>query len=343
MKRMKAIAAKESLPITDERALVDVTLEEPELRPHDLLVAVRAVSVNPVDWKIRLSPRDPEAPPQVLGWDAAGEVVAVGPEAKGFAVGDRVYYAGDITRPGTNAERHAIDSRIAAKMPASLDFADAAGLPLTSLTAWESLFERIGVATDGSDEGKRLLIVGGAGGVGSMAIQLAKRVAGLRVIATASRPESIEWVKGLGADDVIDHHQPLDEGVASVTEDGRVEYILCLNSTGAHWDAMCRAIAPQGTIATIVETDEPLDMELLKLKSARLAWELMFTRSMFETDDIAEQGAILARTANLVDDGVVRGTVTTKLSPIDAATLREAHAKVESGRTIGKVVVSGWE
>lgn len=343
MKRMKAIAAKQSLPITDERALVDVTLEEPELRPHDLLVTVRAVSVNPVDWKIRLSPREPEAPPQVLGWDAAGEVVAVGPEAKGFAVGDRVYYAGDITRPGTNAERHAIDSRIAAKMPTSLDFDDAAGLPLTTLTAWESLFDRIGIATDGSDEGKRLLIVGGAGGVGSIAIQLAKRVAGLRVIATASRPESIEWVKNLGADDVIDHHQPLDEGVASVTPDGCVEYILCLNSTGAHWDAMCRAIAPQGTIATIVETDEPLDMEPLKLKSARLAWELMFTRSMFETDDIAEQGAILARMAKLVDDGVVRGTVTTKLSPMNATTLREAHAKVESGRTIGKVVVSGWE
>ncbi len=302
---------------------------------------MKAVSVNPVDTKVRVSGRD--APThRVLGWDAAGEVVEVGEAVRGFLVGDRVYYAGDITRPGSDSELHAVDARIAAKTPRSLEDADAAALPLTGITAWEALFERMGISPDGGASGQSILIVGAAGGVGSIAIQLAKKVAGLRVIATASRPETIEWVEGLGADAVINHREPLDEGLKGVEPGGEVDYILCLNSTEQHWDAMCRATAPQGTIASIVETSRPVDLNRLKSKSARFVWEFMFTRSMHQTHDIAQQGEILARLAPLLDDGTIRGTATAKLSPIDAATLRQAHEMVESGRMVGKVVVSGW-
>ena len=339
---MKAVGLTHYLPISDERALLDVELENPSPRPRDLLVRVRAVSVNPVDTKVRAPKPKVEPTPKVLGWDAAGEVVAVGGEVRGFELGDHVYYAGDITRPGSNAELQAVDARIAARMPKSLDFAGAAALPLTGLTAYEALFDRIAISPAGADEGKSILIVGGAGGVGSIAIQLAKRLAGLRVIATASRPASREWVLGLGADAVIDHHEPLDQGLAAVTDDGQVDFILCLNSTEHHWDAMCRAIAPQGTIASIVEVSKPVDIAPLMSKSARFAWELMFTRPMFETRDMAAQGEILARLAQLIDDGTVKATGNTVLRPISAATLREAHGLLESGRTIGKVVVEGW-
>lgn len=339
---MKAVGLTHYLPISDERSLLDVELDDPAPGPRDLLVRVRAVSVNPVDTKVRAPKEKVEGTPRVLGWDAAGEVVSVGAEVRGFEVGDRVYYAGDITRPGSNAELQAVDARIAARMPKSLDFAGAAALPLTAVTAYEALFDRMGISPTGADEGKSILIVGGAGGVGSIAIQLAKRLAGLRVIATASRPESREWVLGLGADAVINHREPLDEGLAAVTPDGEVDFILCLNSTEQHWDAMCRAIAPQGTIASIVEVSKPVDIAPLMRKSARFAWELMFTRPMFETHDVAAQGEILARIAELVDDGTIKPTANTVLGPISAAALREAHALVEGGRTIGKVVVEGW-
>ncbi len=278
----------------------------------------------------------------MLGWDAAGEVVALGSEVQGFAVGDRLYYAGDITRPGSNSELHAVDSRIAARMPESLDYAQAAALPLTALTAWEALFARMGISPESLDAGKSILIVGGAGGVGSIAIQLATRLAGLRVIATASRPESSEWVRSLGAEGVVNHREPLDRGLAELTAKGEVDFILCLNSTEHHWPAMSRAIAPQGTIASIVEVSGPLELGPLMSKSARFAWELMFTRSMFGTDDLARQGEILSRVAELVDDGTLRATTNEVLSPIDARTLRQAHARVESGHTIGKIVVAGW-
>ncbi|PKN55454.1 MAG: zinc-binding alcohol dehydrogenase family protein [Deltaproteobacteria bacterium HGW-Deltaproteobacteria-14] len=339
---MHAVGLTHYLPISDERALQDFDLPQPELRDHDLLVRVHAVSVNPVDTKVRGSQGEVETPPRVLGWDAAGEVVALGPAARGFAVGDRVYYAGDLTRPGSNSELHAVDARIAAKMPQTLDFAAAAALPLTALTAWEALFDRMGVSSEGADAGKTILIVGGAGGVGSIAIQLAKRLARLHVIATASRSETRAWVTGLGADAIIDHRAPLDEALNAVTGRAAVDYVLCLNSTAQHWPAMCRVIAPQGTIASIVELKEPVDLTPLMAKSARFAWELMFTRSMFQTPDMAEQGVILARVAELVDAGVLRGTLTRTLSPISAASMREAHALVEQGRMIGKLVVAGW-
>lgn len=340
---MKAVALTRYLPITDDDALLDVELPPPSPRPHDIVVRVKAVSVNPVDTKVRAPKSKVEDTPRVLGWDAAGEVVEVGDTASGFSVGDKVYYAGDITRAGCNSELHAVDSRIAAIMPQTLNFERAAALPLTALTAWEALFERLRLSPDGNHRGASLLVIGGAGGVGSIAIQLAKKLGGLDVIATASRPESEQWVRQMGADHVINHHKPMDEQLRSITSNGYVDYVLCLNNTHAHWDAMCRAVAPQGLIATIVESPVPLDMALLKNKSAGLVWELMFTRSMYCTPDIAEQGRTLARVADLIDNGVLIDTATTTWSPINAATLKRAHAQLESGTTIGKLVVSGWE
>lgn len=339
---MKAVALTRYLPITDEDALLDVELQAPEPRPTDLVVGVHAVSVNPADTKVRAPKPAVEPTPRVLGWDAAGEVIAVGSAATGFAVGDKVYYAGDITRPGCNSELHAVDSRLVGRMPKSLDYAGAAALPLTSITAWEVLFDRLKLSPDGKHRGQSILVVGGAGGVGSVAIQLAKQLAGLEVIATASRPESAEWVRRLGASHVVDHHAPLGPQLAAVTQRGLVDHVLCLNSTQQHWEAMCDAIAPQGLIAAIVESPVPLDVSRLITKSAGLVWEGMFTRSIFSTSDMAEQGRILTRVADLIDRKILLGTATTMLSPIDASTLKRAHAQLETGKTIGKVVVSGW-
>lgn len=339
---MKAVALKQYLPISDPNSLLDVELERPRPGPLDLLVEVRAVSVNPVDTKVRSPKSKVESSPRVLGWDAAGEVVEVGPDAKGFAKGDAVYYAGDITRPGSNAELQAVDSRIVGHAPRSLSLAQSAALPLTSLTAWEALFDRMKIPTDGGHADRSILMVGGAGGVGSMAIQLAKW-AGLRVIATASRSESTEWVRELGADAVIDHREPLDEGLAKVTPNGQVDYVLCMNQTQQHWDAMCRCIAPQGLIGSIVEVSEPLNVGPLMSKSAGFVWELMFTRSMHRTPDVAAQGKILERIASMVDETTLRGTAKQVLSPICAETLRQAHALLEAGHVVGKLVVEGWK
>ncbi len=338
---MKAVGLEKYLPISDPSSLLDVELARPVPGPLDLLVEVQAVSVNPVDTKVRSPKAKVEEAPRVLGWDAAGTVVEVGAEVKGFAVGDAVYYAGDITRPGSNAELQAVDSRIVGHAPKSLSPAQSAAIPLTALTAWEALFDRLRISAEGGHRGRSILLVGGAGGVGSIAIQLAKW-AQLRVIATASRAESTKWVRELGADEVIDHREPLDAGLAKVTAGGQVDYILCMNSTAQHWDAMCRGIAPQGLIASIVEVSEPVNIGQLMGKSAGFVWELMFTRSMHGTADIAAQGEILERVATLLDQGTLRGTAKRVLSPICASTLREAHALLEAGHVVGKVVVEGW-
>jgi zinc-binding alcohol dehydrogenase family protein len=339
---MKAVGLTKYLPIDDPASLQDVELPDPIPEPHDLLVRVQAVSVNPVDTKVRAPKEKVEPEPRVLGWDAAGVVEQIGNQVEGFSPGDRVYYAGDITRSGSNAELQNVDARIVAKMPQTLDFADAASLPLTALTASEALFERMGISDAGNDAGKSILIVGGAGGVGSLAIQLAKRLGKLNVIASASRNESRDWVTRCGADAIVNHRKPLDEELKAVVPSGTVDFILCLNSTAAHWPSLCRAIAPQGTIASIVETSQPLDMGPLMAKSARFAWEFMFTRSMFKTSDMTEQGAILTRIASLVDSGYIRPATQQRLSPISAATLKMAHARLESGSMIGKLVVAGW-
>lgn len=337
---MKAVALTRYLPIEDPEALIDVELDAPVATGRDLLVRIEAISVNPVDTKVRAPKDKVEASPRVLGYDAAGVVESVGDAVTLFRPGDRVFYAGDITRSGTNAEFHLVDERIVGPMPRTLDFASAAALPLTGITAWEALFERLRIDPDGGARGQKILIIGGAGGVGSAAIQLA-RWAGLTVIATASRPESASWVRKLGAAEVIDHHGDMAAQLKSIGVE-TVDHMLCLNATHLHWRAMAEMIAPQGTICSIVESPEPLDLDLLKSKSAGFVWEFMFTRSMYQTPDMVEQHLLLARLATLVDAGEVTSTLAETGGVINAANLRRAHAKLEGGATVGKVVLAGW-
>ncbi len=336
---MKAIGYLQSQAIHHPEALVDLSLPAPRPGPQDLLVRVAAVSVNPVDTKVRRNRAPQAGQPEVLGWDAVGTVEALGEAVTGFAVGDRVYYAGAINRPGTNAELHAVDHRIVALAPTSLGDADAASLPLTAITAWELLFDRLGVP-QGGGQGQTLLVVGAAGGVGSILVQLARQLTSLRVIGTASRPESQAWVRELGAHAVIDHGQPMRPQLvaAGVPE---VEYIASLTHTEQHWADLIDAAAPQGRLGLIDDLSGPVDIMQLKRKALSLHWELMFTRPLFGTPDIGEQGRLLARVAALVDEGRLRSTVTERLQPIDAANLRRAHALVEAGRMRGKVVLSG--
>lgn len=337
---MKAVAYTHSLPISDPRALQDQDLPDPQLEsPHDLLVSVRAISVNPVDTKVRQN-REPEPDhPVALGWDAVGTVLETGAKASGFKAGDRVFYAGDRNRSGSNSERQLVDSRLVALAPASLSDVEAAALPLTSLTACELLFERLGVPIGGG-EGRSLLIVGAAGGVGSMLIQLARQLTRLKVIATASRPESREWVEALGAHAVIDHHQRFAPQLAAqgITE---VSMIASLTHTVEHFDALVEALAPQGKLA-LIDDFPALDVMKMKAKSLSLHWESMFTRSHFQTADMARQGEILAEIARLADSGRLRTTLTRSLGSISAANLRQAHELIESGRSIGKLVLEGF-
>ncbi len=306
----------------------DIELPKPVPSGRDLLVKVEAVSVNPVDYKQR---KAAGAEPRVLGWDAAGTVAAAGSEATLFKPGDAVYYAGDVTRPGCDSEFHLVDERIVGRKPKSLDFAQAAAIPLTAITAWEAFFDRLKIKSD-----KTILIIGGAGGVGSIGIQLAK-LAGLKVIATASRPASIAWVKELGADEVADHRKDL---VAQIKTP--VDYIACFSDLDPHWKAIGELIAPQGAIVAIVGNREPLPMDTVRMKSATLCWELMFTRSRFKTPDMIEQHKLLNQMADGLDSGKLRGTLKETLSPINAANLKKAHDRLESGTMIGKLVLAGW-
>jgi zinc-binding alcohol dehydrogenase family protein len=337
---MRAVGLYRYLPISDEQSLQDVRIPVPVASGRDLLVRVEAVSVNPVDTKVRAPKAQVESTPRILGWDAAGTVEAVGESVTLFRPGDAVYYAGSVTRPGCNSEWHLVDERIVGPKPASLGWAEAAALPLTAITAWESLHDRLGIDRHGGHAGRSLLIIGGAGGVGSMGIQLA-RMAGLRVIATASRPETVEWCRALGAQQVIDHRQPLApqlQGAGFL----QVDYIANYNNTDIYWPAMAELIAPQGRICCIVDNARPIELNLLKSKSATLAWEFMFTRSMYSTPDLAAQGALLAEVARWIDAGTLRHAAQQVLTPINAANLRQAHATLESGRTIGKIVLAAW-
>ena len=329
---MRAVGSFEGLPIDDPRSLVDVELPVPALRPHDVLVRVSAVSVNPVDVKRRAALESRETA-QVLGYDAAGVVEAVGAQVSTLGVGDEVFYAGDVTRPGANAELHAVDERIVAERPGTLSFADAAGLPLTTITAWESLFDRLSLTADSDGT---LLILGAAGGVGSITIQLAKQLTAVRVLGTASRSDSRDWVCGLGADGVIDHHDLINEALQAAPEG--IDYVLSPHSAG-NVEALAEIMRPFGEVVAI---DEPDDLDLLALKPKSIAWhwELMFTRSTFETVDMIEQKHLLARAAALIDAGRVRTTVTETITDFSAAGLRRAHQLVESGRMAGKVVVT---
>jgi len=337
---VKAVALTRYLPIADPESLVDVTLPDPVPTGHDLLVRVAAVSVNPVDTKQRAPSAKVEAQPRVLGWDAAGTVAAVGPEVTLFKPGDEVYYAGDVTRQGSNSELQLVDERIVARKPRTLDFAQAAAIPLTAITAWECYFDRMKIDPGGAHRGASLLIIGGAGGVGSIGVQIAK-VAGLKVIATASRPETVAWVKDLGADHVVDHSQPLRPQIEALGLKF-VDYIANFNDTDRYWEQVGDLIRPQGAISLIVGNRGPLAQEGVRGKSAAVCWELMFTRPRFQCPDMIEQHRLLTRVAELIDGGRIRGTLRETLHPINAANLRAAHAKLESGQMIGKLVVAGW-
>ena len=338
---MKAVALTRYLPIADPQSLVDVTLPDPKPAGHDILVKVEAVSVNPVDTKQRAPNPKVEAQPRVLGYDAAGTVAAVGPEVTLFKPGDEVYYAGDVTRSGSNSELQLVDERIVGRKPKTLDFAQAAAIPLTAITAWEAYFDRMKIDAGGKHRGASLLIIGGAGGVGSIGIQIAKVVAGLKVIATASRPETIAWVKELGADHVVDHTQPLRPQIEALGLKN-VDYIANFNDTDRYWEQMGDLVAPQGAVCMIVAPKGPLAQDGVRAKSASVCWELMFTRPRFKTPDMIEQHRLLTRVAELIDAKKIRGTLRETLRPINAANMRAAHAKLESGTTIGKLVVAGW-
>ncbi|MDE1893039.1 MAG: zinc-binding alcohol dehydrogenase family protein [Pseudomonadota bacterium] len=338
---MKAVALTRYLPIDDPQSLLDVELAQPVPGEDDLLVRIEAVSVNPVDTKIRSPKPLVEAQPKVLGYDAAGTVVAVGAAVTGFQPGDRVYYAGDVTRSGSNAEYQLVDARLVGHAPRSIELADAAALPLTALTAWELLFQRMPFDSEDGGSGRSLLIIGGAGGVGSIAIQLARR-AGFTVIATASRSETIAWCRSLGAQHLIDHRQPLRPQLQALGF-AQVDVVLNLADTDRYWDAVGELLAPQGHVGLIVEPTGALRIgDPYKAKAIGIHWEMMFARPRFKTADQAEQGRILDRVATLIDAGALRGTRTVTLAPINAANLREAHRRLESGSTIGKLVLAGW-
>ena len=337
---MKAIGYRKCLPATDPDSMVDLDIAEPTASGRDLLVRIHAVSVNPVDTKLRRNAPPPEGEARILGFDAAGVVEAVGPEVTLFKPGDEVWYAGSRARSGTNAELHLVDERLVGHKPRTLDFAQAAALPLTTITAWESLFDRLQLRIGRPVDQGTLLITAGAGGVGSIAIQLAKRLTAIRIIATASREESRRQAERLGADLVIDHSRPLAEELKRAGVKW-VEYAFCVSNTDQHFADIARMIAPHGRVCVIDETG-PIDIRLLKPRSASLHWEGMFTRSGFGTADMGAQGQLLTEVAGLVDAGLIRTTHSATFGRIDAATLRAAHAAVESGRTIGKIVLAGF-
>jgi NADPH:quinone reductase len=328
------------MPITDPESLPDLTADQPLPGPRDLLVEVRAISVNPVDAKIRAGsgPGKPQGELPILGWDAAGVVKEVGTEVTLFKPGDEVYYAGSLDLPGSYAEFQCVDERIVGRKPETLDLAAAAALPLTTITAWEMLFDRLRV--DKSAE-QWPLILGGAGGVGSIALQLAKQLTNLNIIATASRPETEDWCRRMGAHHVINHGNPLAHQVKAVVQGG-VKYVLALTRTEDHFEELVEAMAPQSSMALIEKPARPLDINKLKPKSTSLHWEFIFTRSRYQTPDMSEQGRVLNQVAELVDAGRIQSTLQTNLGTINAANMKRAHALVESGRTIGKIVLSGF-
>lgn len=335
---MRIVAYRQSLPIDNPDSLIDAEAERPVPAGRQLLVSVKAVSVNPVDTKVRQGV-DPAGALKQLGWDAAGVVVETGSEASLFKVGDEVFYAGSIDKPGTNAEFHLVDERIVGKKPASLGFAAAAALPLTAITAWELLFHRLGLAQS-PEEQRRVLIVGAAGGVGSIALQLLRQLTGATVIATASRPETADWCRAMGAHHVIDHGQPF---LAQLQAAGieAADVVLGLNASDQHAPQIAEVLAPQGRFGLI---DDPaaLDIKLFKRKSVSIHWEFMFTRALFTTPDIIAQHELLNRVAELVDQGVLKSTLAESLGVINAANLKKAHALLESGKAKGKLVLEGF-
>ena len=341
MRMMKAIGFRKHLPANNEESLFEFDTSLPKLQSHDLLVKVNATSVNPVDVGVRKSGRGELNQPKIIGWDAVGTVEEIGRDVSLFKKGDRVFYAGSFKRPGSDAEYQAVDERIVGKAPSRLNDAQAAAMPLTSLTAYEALFEQMQLKMDVDNSDKSILIINGSGGVGSIAVQLAK-LAGLKVIATASRPESIGWVKEHGADLVVNHRQNLVSQVRSFGSK-YVDYILELNDIDGHWNEMCELIKPAGRIVSITENKRPINLRKLTQKRGNFSWEWMYSKSYYQTDDMATQHDILNTIADLLDGGKVVSTLNCTLSPITAKNLRKAHQLVEDGHMIGKVVVANGE
>ncbi len=337
---MKAVGYQESLPIEDENALEDIELETPTAHGHDLLIEVKAISVNPVDTKIRQRVKPENDQWQILGWDAAGIVKSVGNEVTLFQPDDKVWYAGDLTRPGSNAELQLVDEQIVGKMPESLSFAEAAALPLTSITAWEMLFDRLKIPTEMSAPPKTILVIGAAGGVGSIMVQLLRCLTQSVIMGTASRNESIQWLKDLGAHHVINHRNPLSEECKKIGIP-EVDIVISLNNTDEHYEQIVECLSPQGQFGLI---DDPaqLDISQLKRKSISLHWEFMFTRSMFQTPDKIEQHNLLNEIANLIDQGKIKSTLAHQLGTINATNLRKAHAMLESQQAHGKIILEGF-
>jgi NADPH2:quinone reductase len=337
---MKAVGYKKSLAIEDAESLVDFEAAKPEPKGRDIRVAVKAVSVNPVDTKVRKRAAPPEGETKILGYDAVGVIEAIGPEVTLFKPGDEVFYAGSILRQGTNSEFHLVDERIVGAKPKTLSFTQAAALPLTSITAWELLFDRLGVMPGKSVDTRTLLIVGGAGGVGSILIQLARRLTGLTVVATASRPESQKWCLDLGAHAVIDHAKPMKEQIETLKLPP-VALIASLTYTDQHYKALADLIAPQGKFGLIDDPPE-FNVAVFKGKAVSIHWESMFTRSSFRTADMIAQHHLLNDVADLIDKGVLRTTLDQTFGTINATNLKRAHARIESGKSRGKIVLEGW-
>ena len=337
---MKAVGYQQSLPIDDTRALMDIECPMPEVSGHDLLIEVKAIAVNPVDTKVRRASAPLDGAWKVLGWDAAGIVKAVGPNVSLFEPGDAVWYAGDITRAGSNAEYQLVDERIVGRKPDRLSFAEAAALPLTSITAWEMLFERLGVRPGRQHSGDTLLVIGAAGGVGSILVQLARRLTDLTVIGTASRQQSRDWLLRLGAHHVIDHSQPLSVALKQAGL-GEVSHVVSLTHSDEHLDEAVKALRPQGKYG-LIDDPESLNVKALKSKSLSLHWESMFTRSTYRTDDMIAQHRLLDEVADLVDSGIVTTTLGEHFGEINAENLRRAHALLESGKAVGKIVLEGF-
>ena len=337
---MRAVGYQKSLPIENEAALVDIELPTPEPKGRDLLVEIRAVSVNPIDTKTRRRAGVGAGSWKVLGWDGAGVVRATGPEAALFKAGDPVFYAGAIGRQGTNSQLHLVDERIVGRKPSSLSWAEAAALPLTAITAWEMLFDRLDIRKSVPGAASAVLIIGGAGGVGSIAVQLARKLTPLVVIATASRLETKDWVQRLGAHHVVDHAKPLAEQAKALGA-GAPGVVFSTTSTDLHLSEIAELIAPQGRFG-LIDDPQPFDIGVFKRKSVSIHWESMFTRSSFETPDVAEQGALLNEVSKLVDAGVLKSTLADNFGSITAPNLRRAHALIESGRAKGKIVLEGF-
>lgn len=335
---MKAIGFETSLDIKEENSFVEFELQKPKAEGHDLLIKIKAIAVNPVDYKIRKNSAQGILldNPKIIGWDAVGIVEEIGEKVSLFKVGDEVFYAGDITKQGCNAEYQTIDERIVGKKPDNFSYEESVAMPLTSLTAWEILFDRMGISKE-KDAGKSILIIGGAGGVGSIAIQLAKHIGGLTVVATASRPETRDWCMKLGADEVINHHNLIEEAKKAGYDD--FDFIVDFVDLNSYWDIIVNLIKPQGHIASITGSDKPIALNKLKTKSVSFSWEFMFTRPMFKTPDIIEQHYILTQISELMEEGIINTTVNTVLKGFNVENLKNTHQQLESGKAIGKIAI----